>query len=65
MKKHNKSGNERRYQGTALGKPLEDRAIRIEGGPVSSIHDWTKQVMEKSAKTRRVALNQDVRRVGS
>ncbi|KAI9783886.1 MAG: hypothetical protein M1816_001138 [Peltula sp. TS41687] len=60
MKKHNKSGNERRYQGTALGRPSEDRPIRIEGGPVSSLHDWTKSTVEKGLGTSRLAPDQDV-----
>lgn len=43
-KKHSKTGNEARYQGTVLGKPANDRPLRIEGGPVDSIHAWDKRV---------------------
>ncbi|KAH0538863.1 hypothetical protein FGG08_004580 [Glutinoglossum americanum] len=39
-KKHSKTGEESRYQGTLLGKQAEDRVIRIEGGPAESIHTW-------------------------
>ncbi|KAI4161584.1 MAG: hypothetical protein LQ342_004725 [Letrouitia transgressa] len=39
-KKHSKTGEEARFQGTALGIPAEDRPIRIEGGPVDSIRGW-------------------------
>lgn len=63
MKKHNKTGNEKRYQGTVLGKPIEDRSIKIEGGPAGSIQEWTKRTMGNGAKASRIvsaSLNQDV-----
>ncbi len=39
-KKHSKTGEESRYQGTALGIKAEDKVVRIEGGHVESIQAW-------------------------
>ncbi|KAI9727209.1 MAG: hypothetical protein M1834_008469 [Cirrosporium novae-zelandiae] len=39
-KKHSKTGEESRYQGTVLGKSAEDRIPKIEGGPAESIQEW-------------------------
>ncbi|OJD32859.1 bromodomain associated domain protein [Diplodia corticola] len=47
-KKHSKTGEESRFQGTVLGIPADDRPIRIEGGPPESIHDWIKHTQEKA-----------------
>ena len=47
-KKHSKTGEESRYQGTVLGKAADDRPIRIEGGPVESLQDWNRYVRERS-----------------
>ncbi|KAH7060899.1 hypothetical protein B0J12DRAFT_565704 [Macrophomina phaseolina] len=48
-KKHSKTGEESRYQGTVLGIPADDRILRIEGGPPESINDWIKQTQERAA----------------
>lgn len=48
-KKHSKTGEESRYQGTVLGIPADDRSIRIEGGPPESINDWINQMQERAA----------------
>ncbi|OMP87338.1 Transcription initiation factor TFIID subunit 3 [Diplodia seriata] len=48
-KKHSKTGEESRFQGTVLGIPADDRPIRIEGGPPESIHDWIQQTQERAA----------------
>ena len=45
-KKHSKTGEESRYQGTALGKAADDRPIRIEGGPAETLQDWNRYVKE-------------------
>ncbi|KAK8181668.1 uncharacterized protein BKA78DRAFT_258724 [Phyllosticta capitalensis] len=47
-KKHSKTGEESRFQGTVLGIPAEDRHVRIEGGP-ESLHEWIKQTSDKAA----------------
>lgn len=47
-KKHSKTGEESRYQGTVLGKAAEDRPIRIEGGPAETLEDWNRYVRERS-----------------
>ncbi|KAI9876805.1 MAG: hypothetical protein M1830_005679 [Pleopsidium flavum] len=39
-KKHSKTGEESRYQGTALGIEGEDKVVRIEGGHAESIQAW-------------------------
>ncbi|KAI9825294.1 MAG: hypothetical protein M1832_001328 [Thelocarpon impressellum] len=39
-KKHSKTGEESRYQGTVLGKSGEDRPVRIEGGQAASVQEW-------------------------
>ncbi|EON61966.1 hypothetical protein W97_01184 [Coniosporium apollinis CBS 100218] len=49
-KKHSKTGEESRYQGTVLGKPAEDRPIKIEGGPADSFQEWVRQTQERAAK---------------
>ncbi|KAF2088288.1 hypothetical protein K490DRAFT_40003 [Saccharata proteae CBS 121410] len=49
-KKHSKTGEESRYQGTVLGIPAEDRPIKVEGGPPESIQDWIVQTQTRAAK---------------
>ena len=45
-KKHSKTGEESRYQGTVLGIPAEDKSIIIEGGPSESIQAWGAKIRE-------------------
>ncbi|EAS36095.1 bromodomain associated protein [Coccidioides immitis RS] len=45
-KKHSKTGEESRFQGTVLGKDADDRPIVIEGG-VESIKAWGKQIRSR------------------
>jgi len=45
-KKHSKTGEESRYQGTVLGKSAEEHPIVIEGG-AGSIKDWGMQIKSK------------------
>ncbi|KAK4988079.1 hypothetical protein LTR66_005950 [Elasticomyces elasticus] len=47
-KKHSKTGEESRYQGTILGKFTDDRRVRIEGGPAESIQEWTNGLRERA-----------------
>lgn len=47
-KKHSKTGEESRYQGTVLGKPAEDRPVKIEGGPVETLQDWCERLREQA-----------------
>ncbi|KAI9819617.1 MAG: hypothetical protein M1827_007067 [Pycnora praestabilis] len=51
-KKHSKTGEESRYQGTVLGKSAEDRIVKIEGGPVESIKAWEAQLQGGSTVDR-------------
>ncbi|KAF2232310.1 hypothetical protein EV356DRAFT_488877 [Viridothelium virens] len=47
-KKHSKTGEESRYQGTVLGKIADDKPIKIEGGPAETLQDWGRYVREQS-----------------
>ncbi|KAI4202398.1 MAG: hypothetical protein LQ350_002616 [Teloschistes chrysophthalmus] len=47
-KKHNKTGEVSRFQGTVLGTYAEDKPIRIEGGPIETIQDWSARVTKLS-----------------
>lgn len=47
-KKHSKTGEESRYQGTVLGIPAEEKPLIIEGGPVESIQEWTAKLSHSS-----------------
>ena len=48
-KKHSKTGEESRFQGTVLGKQAEDRPVKIEGGPVETLAEWNARMHERSA----------------
>jgi transcription initiation factor TFIID subunit 3 len=48
-KKHSKTGEESRFQGSLLGKEPENHRIVIDGGP-KTIHDWQIMVKERAAK---------------
>jgi transcription initiation factor TFIID subunit 3 len=48
-KKHSKTGEDARFQGTVLGREPEPRLVKIDGGP-ESLQQWHAQVREKSAK---------------
>lgn len=43
-KKHAAADEESRYNGTLLGKPAEPRAVKVEGGDVTSIKDWAERL---------------------
>jgi len=47
-KKHNKTGEDSRYQGTLLGKEADQQTITIVGGPVASIHEWDNQLRSRT-----------------
>jgi transcription initiation factor TFIID subunit 3 len=51
-KKHSKTGEESRFQGTVLGKEVEDRQIKIDGPPglPESINQWNESVKQRSRK---------------
>lgn len=47
-KKHSKTGDDSRLQGTVLGRPADrDKEITVEGGPVQRIQDWRPRLNEK------------------
>lgn len=52
-KKHSKSGDDSRLQGTVLGRPADERDVVIEGGPVQRLRDWRPR-LEKSAQAQGV-----------
>lgn len=43
-KKHNKTGESSRFQGTVLGTYAEEKPVRIEGGPSASLQEWAAQL---------------------
>ncbi|KAL9000604.1 MAG: hypothetical protein Q9188_005654 [Gyalolechia gomerana] len=43
-KKHNKTGESSRFQGTVLGTFAEEKPVWIEGGPSGSLQDWAAQL---------------------
>ncbi|KAJ6445811.1 bromodomain associated domain-containingprotein [Purpureocillium lavendulum] len=44
--KHSKTGEDSKWNGTLIGKPIDTVAeIQVEGGPITSIDDW---VMDRS-----------------
>ncbi|KAL8653230.1 MAG: hypothetical protein Q9226_003935 [Calogaya cf. arnoldii] len=49
-RKHNKTGESSRFQGTVLGTTAEEKPIRIEGGPVEILQDWGKRLRKTSMK---------------
>ncbi|KAL8913666.1 MAG: hypothetical protein Q9172_007236 [Xanthocarpia lactea] len=49
-KKHNKTGESSRFQGTVMGTVAEEKPIRIEGGPVESLQDWGASLRATSLK---------------
>jgi len=48
-KKHSKTGEESRFQGTVLGKDAEPRPVKIDGGP-ESLQQWLEKVRERTGK---------------
>jgi transcription initiation factor TFIID subunit 3 len=53
MKKTNANGavDETRYNGTFLGKPAEPRVVKVEGGEISSIKEWSEKLKRPHAPT--------------
>ncbi|KAL8698590.1 MAG: hypothetical protein Q9201_006491 [Fulgogasparrea decipioides] len=47
-KKHNKTGESSRFQGTVLGTSAEDKLVRIEGGPADTLQDWSAKLRKQS-----------------
>ncbi|KAL8686064.1 MAG: hypothetical protein Q9218_007374 [Villophora microphyllina] len=47
-KKHNKTGESSRFQGTVLGTYSEEKPIRIEGGPFETIQEWSAMLRKPS-----------------
>ncbi len=52
-KKHSKTGEESRYQGTVLGKSADEHPIVIEGG-AESIKDWSMRIKSKDTAAESV-----------
>lgn len=51
-KKHSKTGEESRFQGTVLGIPAEGKPIIIEGGPFESIQAWEAMMRGNNSKQK-------------
>lgn len=48
-KKHSKTGEESRYQGTVLGKPSDAKPVLIEGGRLETIQAWQDEMERKES----------------
>lgn len=46
-KKHSKTGEESRFQGTILGKGADVKPVRLEGGHTESIEGWEARLKEQ------------------
>ncbi|MCJ1379738.1 hypothetical protein MMC17_002841 [Xylographa soralifera] len=46
-KKHSKTGEESRFQGTVLGKGADVKPVRLEGGHTESIEGWEAQLRDR------------------
>ncbi|EHY59515.1 hypothetical protein HRR83_001207 [Exophiala dermatitidis] len=55
-KKHSKTGEESRYQGTVLGKDPDVQSVTIVGGPAATIAEWTQNSLTASAANNSSAL---------
>lgn len=42
-KKHSKTGDDAKWQGTIFGKCTDNNEILVEGGPITSINEWISQ----------------------
>jgi transcription initiation factor TFIID subunit 3 len=49
-KKHSKTGEESRYQGTVLGKGADPKPVRVDGGALESIKQWESTLRRKNAE---------------
>ncbi|KAF2099314.1 hypothetical protein NA57DRAFT_55286 [Rhizodiscina lignyota] len=49
-KKHSKTGEESRFQGSVLGIQAEDRAVKVEGGSVDSLQEWNEWAAQRASK---------------
>jgi transcription initiation factor TFIID subunit 3 len=54
-KKHSKTGEESRFQGTVLGKTAPVKSVKIEGGP-ASLAEWNQLLQEKQYAQRAAAV---------
>ncbi|KAI9052763.1 hypothetical protein LZ554_003036 [Drepanopeziza brunnea f. sp. 'monogermtubi'] len=54
-KKHSAPDEDSRYNGTLLGKPTEPRAVKVEGGDVTSIKDWAERLKNSAQATSLVS----------
>ena len=46
-KKHSKTGEESRFQGTVLGKAADTKPVLVEGGQLDSIQAWQWKMQRK------------------
>lgn len=47
-KKHSKTGEESRYQGSLLGKDADEQNVVIVGGQAGSIQEWGTQMRSRT-----------------
>ncbi|OAG36047.1 hypothetical protein AYO21_09765 [Fonsecaea monophora] len=58
-KRHSKTGEAVRYQGTVLGKDTELQAVTIVGGPAASIAEWTQKSFAATRASSSLRPGQD------
>ncbi|KAG4412122.1 hypothetical protein IFR04_014743 [Cadophora malorum] len=49
--KHAAADEDSRYTGTLLGKPAELRAVKVEGGDISSVKEWAERLQNPATST--------------
>ncbi|MCJ1311355.1 hypothetical protein MMC25_005026 [Agyrium rufum] len=59
-KKHSKTGEESRFQGTALGKIGEQKPVVIEGGSLPSIREWEARMRESGRVSKASSVIEDL-----
>lgn len=50
-KKHSKTGEESRYQGSVLGKEADGQPVVVVGGQIGSIQEWSAQIRSRAVGT--------------
>jgi len=48
-KKHGATDEDSRYSGTILGKDTKPRTIKVEGGDIASVQEWTRRLKDSAA----------------
>ena len=60
-KKHSKTGEESRFQGTALGRDADEKPVKIEGSDIESVRSWEFRMRQ----TPQIVKSKAVRKLSS